>query len=179
MATNWSWSIPAAACDVIPHAHSVAIVEAELDGAGAWACRHGHKLEWTPERLELRLTLVQRTNGDSFYLQGQFTDYRALPPAWDFMDPSWGTGGLLANYPKLQSSRFGSSIFISHNNKGVICVPFNRLAYHCNGGPHGDWGDATAWLAAVGQGQHVRADHLGDMLQVILRDFSGSEGRMA
>jgi hypothetical protein len=161
---------------LIPPEHSIIIVESELEGARAWAARHALDIEWKPELLELRATLVQRSTGDPFYLRGQFTDFREMPPFWDFTDSAWCAGGVLANFPKTQSPAFGSPVFLQHNNQGVICVPFNRLAYRSNGGPHGDWGDSTAWLTAGLQYAH--ADHVGDMLQIILRDFSRTDGRM-
>ena len=67
-------------------------------------------------------------------------------------------------------------MFIQHNSRGIICAPFNRLAYATHDGPHSNWGDAAQWMTA-GPG-YVYAVTIGDMLQLILRDFSLSKGRM-
>jgi len=64
----------------------------------------------------------------------------------------------------------------------VICAPFNRLAYTTDSGPHADWGGPERWLEAsngASDRQQVRADTIGDMLQVIYRDFLVTRGRMA
>lgn len=161
----------------MPHAHIALIVTSEVAESSAWAQRHGYALDWRPETLTLRTTLTQPQTGERFYLQGIFADYRALPPLWDFMDADWQAGGKLANFPKMEGSPFGGSLFINHQDHGVICAPFSRLAYQAHDGPHVDWGVPADWLTAGGS--HVRAVHLGDMLQAIRRDFVGSKGRLA
>ena len=67
-------------------------------------------------------------------------------------------------------------MFFRHGNRGIICAPFNRLAYNSHQGPHSDWGGPAQWMTAGPQ--YVHAVTIGDMLQSILRDFSFSKGRM-
>lgn len=58
--------------------------------------------------------------------------YPTLPPAWHFRNPDTGVLDSPADTPR------GGAFF--HSN-GVICAPWNRLAYsaHWSRGPHGDW----------------------------------------
>lgn len=159
---------------MLPHALTVVLVETELAPAAAWATRTGTQLSWDPERLSLRVVLVQAQRGEKFYLLGQLEGYKALPPTWTFCDENWQTPGLKRNYPMPGPvPGAGSSIF--HPNP-VICAPFNRLAYQENGGPHADWGGATQWFAA-GRGS-VQAHTLGDMLAVVNFHLLHSPGRM-
>jgi hypothetical protein len=162
---------------LIPAEHARIIVEQELEGARGWSERHGVPLEWFSDELLLRATLVQPETNSAFVLRATFGEYRALPPEWTFSDEDGKTAGRFADFPKGVQTRFGASIFISHNQTAVICVPFNRLAYTDRGGPHGDWGGPANWLNA-GPNQ-IHADTIGDMLQAIYRDFLCTRGRMA
>ena len=123
----------------------------------------------------VRLVFAQECGGHQFFLQGQFDDYRALPPIWDWRDETWKRSSNLTLCPKPHDHPFGST-FIQHNNMGIICAPFNRLAYGTHDGPHPDWGDPAQWLTA-GPG-YIHAVTLGDMLQSILRDFLFTKGCM-
>ena len=67
-------------------------------------------------------------------------------------------------------------MFIKHHGRGLICAPFNRLAYGIHNGPHSGWGNPAQWMTA-GEG-NVHAVRIGDMLNSILRDFRFSKGRM-
>jgi hypothetical protein len=154
---------------LIPAEHTRVIVENELEGARGWAERHGIPLEWLPETLILRATLVQPETNATFFLRGSVADYRCLPPAWTFTDKDWQTTGRPIDFPGGVPTRFGASIFITHNQTAVICVPFNRLAYTDQRGPHGDWGGSANWPNAGPS--YVHADTIGDMLQAIYRDF--------
>jgi hypothetical protein len=162
---------------VIPAAHTLIVVDSELEGAASWAARHGAKIEWLPEALELRVTLLQPETSTRFFLRGRFRDYRALPPEWTFTDEKWGATGRPGDFPKGVRSSFGATIFIMHKESGVICAPFNRLAYTDHAGPHGNWGGPANWLNA-GPSQ-VHADTIGDMLQAVHRDFLLTRERMA
>src|SRR5690606_221291 len=101
-----------------------------------------------------------------------FDNYRAVAPAWTFTDSGWVAPPAQQLFPR-PSIGPGASIF--HSN-AVICVPFNRLAFAQHGGPHGDWGTPANWIEA-GNG-YVHAETVGDMLQVIWRDFTPTSGRM-
>ena len=95
---------------------------------------------------------------------------------WDWRDESWSTNDGLNLSPRPCSAPFGSSIFIQQSNKGIICAPFNLLAYGTHAGPHSDWGNPAQWMTA-GPG-YVYSVTIGDMLQSILRDFRFTKGRM-
>jgi hypothetical protein len=162
---------------LIPAEHTRIIVEQEFEGACSWAERHGVRVEWLPENLIVQGALVQPETNTTFFLRGSFGDYRALPPEWTFTDDKWQTAGRPVDFPRSVQTRFGASIFIMHNQTAVICVPFNRLAYTDQGGPHGDWGGPPNWLNA-GLSQ-IHAETIGDMLQAIHRDFIQTRERMA
>ncbi len=155
-----------------------AAIKSELMGTMAWAARHGIEVTTLmPAKKILRIVLIQEISMDRFYLQGQFNQYKAMPPVWDWRDENWSEKGGLCLSPKAEKTPFGSSMFFVNNNRAVICAPFNRLAFHTHGGPHNNWGDPTQWITA-GRG-YVSAVTIGDMLQAILRDFSYTTERMA
>jgi len=162
---------------VIPAEQARIIVEAELEGARGWTERYGIPLEWLPDKLTLRVKFVQPEGGSIYFLRGTFGEYRALPPEWTFTGEKGETAGRPTDFPRGVQTRFGAPIFIIHNQTAVICVPFNRLAYTDQGGPHGDWGGPANWLNA-GPGQ-IHAETIGDMLQAIYRDFLYTRERMA
>jgi hypothetical protein len=161
---------------VIPAEETRIIIEAELGGAQAWAGRHCISLIWLRDALELRLILIHPVKQTEFYLRGRFDNYRAVAPEWTFTDAEWKEVGRMCDAHKPTQTQFGASIFIQHDNRAVICVPFNRLAYSQNSGPHRDWGEASKWMEAAPNS--AQAATVGDMLQVIRRDFLTTEGRM-
>ncbi|WP_265767878.1 hypothetical protein [Fodinibius salsisoli] len=141
-------------------------IEEELGAAEAWAERHQIPFKWIEDRLELQVVLTQPESKDLYYLKGVFDDYKEMPPKWIFTDSNWSDEIKKQNFPKGESTPFGSSMF--HPN-GVICAPFNRLAYKVYDGPHSDWGSPAQWLNAARD--KVVADTMGDMLSAIYRDF--------
>lgn len=149
-------------------------IEEEIRAAEAWAKRHEIPFEWIEERLELQVVFTQPVSNDLYYLQGLFDDYREIPPRWIFTDSSWSDQVKKQNFPKGESTPFGSSIF--HSN-GVICAPFNRLAYNDYNGPHSDWGSPAQWPNAARD--KVVADTMGDMLSAIHRDFKFTKTRLS
>ena len=163
---------------MLPSAVTDAAIAGELPGAQAWAARQGVALDTSliGQRV-LRVVLVQDNGAATFYLQGIFDDYRELPPAWDWWDATWSTNEGRHLSPQPSTTPFGSSMFLRQSSRGIICAPFNRLAYGTSGGPHGDWGNPAQWLTA-GIG-YVYAATIGDMLQAVLRDFRLTAGRMA
>ena len=161
---------------MVPTATTVLVVEDELGGAMAWAERRAVPLTWKPKLLEIRATFTQPESHELFYLRGRVDDYKVLPPTWTFTDQSWLADPAPAFFPKLAQSPYGASMFITYRGP-VICAPFNRLAYAEHQGPHADWSGPSSWLTA-GAPDQVRAHFLGDMLQLIFRDFVHSRGRM-
>jgi hypothetical protein len=147
----------------------------ELPAAFKWAQRHATPILWIKEELELRVTLNQPQTDQLFYLRGQFDVYRELSPAWTFSNSTWITAGSRTFFPAPIASPYGASIF--HTN-GVICAPFNRLAYSKYSGPHSDWGGPESWLTA-GRPNEVKAHCVADMLAVIDQHFRYTQGRMA
>ena len=164
---------------MIPLAATDAAIADELPGAMAWATRRQIVMDtrFIPVRT-LRFVLVQPESNEEFYLQATFEDYRAHPPLWQWYDESWSSTDALHLSPRpgTRPAELGGSMFIKHNGKGLICAPFNRLAYGAHEGPHSDWGSLAQWMTA-GEG-YVHAVKLGDMLSSILRDFRLSSGRM-
>lgn len=149
----------------------------ELESTRALCLRKNLDYQWDESSLELLVTLVQKSSNEKFYLLGVFTDYPALPPMWQFVNLDKSNPTQYCNYPKPEGTVFGASIFINANHGPVICVPFNRLAYQEKGGPHGDWGGCTNWKNV--NGQMVKAHSMPDMIAVIMRDFSVTNGRFA
>ena len=162
---------------MLPPAVTDAAIASELPGAMAWAERHHIAMDnrLLTERI-IRVVLVQEEEDDKFYLQGNFVDYKELPPVWDWRNESWSANDGLHLSPNPHSSPLGSSMFIQHKRKSIICAPFNRLAYSTHDGPHSDWSNPAQWIT-VGRGS-VHAVTIGDMLQSILRDFRFTKGRM-
>lgn len=161
---------------MLPAAVTDAAIAQELPGVLAWAQRH--RVELDTRLLDshiIRVVFVQEETHEKFYLHGSLDGYKALPPIWEWRDATWRSSGVHLS-PKPQSTPFGSSMFLSHNGRGVICAHFNRLAYSDSGGPHPDWGLEAQWTTAGAD--YVRATTIGDMLQSILRDFRLTKGRM-
>jgi hypothetical protein len=112
---------------------------------------------------------TQAENGGEHYLViADMTDYDVLPPAWRFTDPRNGKIIGKAAYP------VASGIF---HSDGVICAPWNRLAYGESGGPHSDWGLPTGWKTP--RPPYTYAVTIPDMLERIVREIRGARGRMA
>lgn len=162
---------------MLPPAVTDAAIDGELPGAIAWAKRHGIAMDTRllANRI-IRAVFVHPDEGEKFYLQGVFEDYKALPPIWEWRDENWSSPGALRMSPKLDGSPFGGSVFIQHEGNAIICAPFNRLAFGTHGGPHSDWGNPAQWTTAA-EG-YAHAVKIGDMLNLIWRDFLSSKGRM-
>jgi hypothetical protein len=151
----------------------------EVPAALSWARRHGIQAKYEQEPLTLEITLTGpsaggaaevevQTEAESYLVIADLTDYDVLPPAWQFVDPRNGKIIGTAAYP------VGGGIF--HGN-GVICAPWNRLAYGESGGPHSDWGPPTGWKTP--RPPYTYAVTIPDMLERIVRETRGARGRMA
>jgi hypothetical protein len=167
---------------VLPVEATIAIIESELEPARRWAGRRGVILEWLPDSLQLRATIIHAESRAPFYIRGLFDDYRALPPMWTFCSGDWDGDGALPWCPKPEQPHpYGSVMFLKHQHNGgpshaVICVHFNRLAYSAHKGPHTDWAVAEWEKAAP---EYVRGLYVADMLSAIDRDLQVSHGRMS
>ena len=156
-----------------------AIFRDETENLQDWASRKQsiEKLEVDCEFLLVRVVLLQPEIGFKFFLEGDFEDYRALPPRFTFSSEPWNRSNALRDYPKQKENLFGGgSIFI---NPPCICVHFNRNAYKKHGGPHNDWGGPERWLEATARQNYVRATNIPDMLSVIYSRFVGTRGRLS
>ena len=168
---------------MIPANETQIVIESEIRGAQAWAERRGFSCVWNPEALELRTVLHQPRDATEFYLRARFDNYRAFAPEWTFSDSNWSRVGELWDFPKpiINPAPPTGSTILQFNQRAVICAPFNRLAYASYSGPHQDWSGPEQWMAAsvkTSANGQVRADTVGDMLQVIYRDFVRTQGRM-
>jgi len=159
-----------------PMQEIVATVEHELEQATPWARRRGLTLDWEASELRLRTVLEQGETEEPFFLQGTFDSYKELPPVWEFYDADWHSSCEKRLYPAKKPCPFGSSMFLTHQERPVICAPFNRLAYQELAGPHSNWGGPANWRSV--EGNHVKATVVGEMLQHIRRHLRPTRGRM-
>jgi hypothetical protein len=158
---------------VVPRDTTIAVVEAEFGPLAACAARRGWAVSWDPTTLSVLADGPHPAPGVSahIHLHADVKGYRGLPPTWTFQLPPARDAEeksrraeekVKAPFPKGAAvPHVGSSIFHPH---GIICAPFNLLAYHPHGGPHTDWNAAT-WLDVRG---NVRATTLAEMLAQIL-----------
>jgi len=86
-----------------------------------------------PTRFTLALPAKDRSR---IHLLAECNVYPVLPPAWHFVNAGTGELDRPADIPR------GGSFF---HSSGVICAPWNRLAYKPRG-PHGDW-QISDWRA--------------------------------
>lgn len=154
---------------LVPHEVTVAIVEDELAAVTSWCSRWGWSVTVDLDSLTFTFTTVHPTDGRPILLEANVAGYRALPPAWRFLDEA---GASTRSAFPAQGAGPGGSVF---HTQPVICAPWNRLAYQDAGGPHDDWGGATSWLTVSGV---TRATTIADMLAVVRVHLSASPGRM-
>lgn len=143
-------------------------------GAARWLAQHTLSSRFDRDKLIFVAFLEHPATKQKLQLVGDMNGYKAVPPAWTFVDVE--TGELKRSaWPKgeVLPETGGASIFIDHHGP-VICAPFNRLAYE---GPHKEWGAATGWLQ-LNLPQYVRATTIGDMLAVIDLHLLQSKGCM-
>lgn len=149
---------------------TVAVVEDELPAADAYARRHGWNLTWRKEELAILADGRHPADQCGLRFHAELSNYRALPPAWSCLQQDQN-GNFNRRFPKGATlPGGGNSIFL---NEGVICAPFNRLAYKDHSGPHGDWGGPSNWLSVRG---NVRATVIAEMLAQILVHLQCSPG---
>lgn len=159
---------------LVPPETTRAIIEHEFQAVQAWANRHGWTVTLDLEDLVLTVDTVHPADDGPLRLIAELESYKAIPPAWEFVDPRTGEASKRVYPAPGKLPGVASSIF---HGQPCLCAPFNRLAFKANEGPHTDWGEPTDWLD-VDQTK-VRATDLGSMLQVIKLHLSASPGRMA
>ena len=91
---------------------------------------------WTVKALSSISFIVGFTarDGSPYWARCDADGYPGVPPAWHWSSENGDEIDLPALTPK-----GGGSAFLHPN--GVICAPWNRLAYRCEDarGPHDDW----------------------------------------
>jgi hypothetical protein len=155
---------------MVPAAVTLAVLNQEVPAAQRWAARHDWTIETDLDALQLTAITRHPADRSELVLIGEFTGYRAVPPAWRFVDSTTGQTTSRA-FPAPGSPRGGSSIF---HSMPVLCAPWNRLAYTETGGPHGDWGAAADWLKVRNTTQ---AHTIADMLATVNAHLRYSPGR--
>jgi hypothetical protein len=149
---------------------SRALLADELPAAEALAKRMGWEITFNKDLLRVDVQVKHPKTGHLLLLDADLAGYRAVPPAWQFLEPK--TREAVKNaWPAAAPVQGKSSIF----HGALICAPFNRLAFKDLQGPHNDWGGPTAWLDVKGT---VFAANLAEMLQVIRLHLSVSPGMM-
>jgi hypothetical protein len=113
---------------------------------------------------------VHPTNGVPIVFHAEIDGYPAIPPAWTCRDED----GVVtpAAFP-VAGTLVGVAGSVFHPNN-VICAPWNRLAYASHGGPHGDWGELTAWKNAAAA--QTQAHTIADMLDTLRLHLAVSPG---
>lgn len=158
---------------MVPEETTRALLGGEAGAIEAWAARHGWSVEIDHVRLALVATVRHPADASLLLIAADLQGYRAIPPAWRFLDPRTGQAGPTA-FPAAGPLPGGKgSIF--HPN-AVLCAPWNRLAYQTEGGPHGDWGEFTNWLNVAGD--VTRAGTIAEMLSAISVHLGHSPGRL-
>lgn len=153
------------------------MAEEEIPGALRWASYHGLKHSWNQDALFLMVRLQGLVDEDGhreeYLLSGVFDDYRVIPPAWRFLDPRNSADVGKAAFPTPGTFGPGS---ILHTN-GVICAPWNRLAYATETGLHNNWTDLTKWETLEPNRTHAKS--IPDMLARIRAEVGLSPRRLA
>lgn len=157
---------------MVPAETTRALLDGEAASISAWAARHGWIVQLDGLRLALAALVRHPTDNSLLVLLADLRGYRAIPPAWRFVDPLTGKSEPVA-YPSPGPVSGGkASIF---HPQPTICAPWNRLAYTSEGGVHGDWSDTSNWLNVAGD--VVRAANVAEMLSAIDVHLSFSPGR--
>jgi hypothetical protein len=105
------------------------------------AKRAGWEVTLDDDKLLLEVRLIHEKTRQLYVLRGYLDEYKAIPPAWEFVDPDTGVEGTAAAYPEPPNpAPGGSALFITPTpQERVICLPCNRLAYGGYKGPHTNW----------------------------------------
>lgn len=157
----------------VPRDITIAVVAGELPAADAYAVRHGWRLNWEKEDLALFAEGIHPADKTPVRWKADVTSYRALPPVWSCFQGEIKEEKLAwkPRFPKGGTLPGGvGSIF---HSAGLICAPFNRLAFAQHSGPHSDWGGPADWLKVRGK---VRATTLAEMIAQIVVDLTYSPG---
>lgn len=151
----------------------MAVLDDELPPAEGWAARVGWRLSFDRDGLILDAHCLHPADKKPLLLTAEVDSYRALPPAWRFVDPETRVAT-----PAATPSRdpVGSRSSVIHS-VGVICAHFSRTAYkeYKDNAPHGGTWTLAHW-AQVREG--VQAHTIAEMLAVIEQHLRWSKGRV-
>src|SRR2546421_3877700 len=64
------------------------------------AKRAGWEITLDDTNFILEVRLIHGKTGQLFILRGRLDGYKAIPPAWEFVDPDTGEEGTAAAYPE-------------------------------------------------------------------------------
>lgn len=163
---------------LLSHADALAFLmsEDEVPAARQWAEFHHLDLTW--DEADLRVTLRLSSHPDvgepePYLIEGKCQEYRVIPPSWQFLDPRTGLDVGDAGTP-LAGAFPGGSVL---HSSGVICAPWNRLAYADQRAVHSDWTEPSKWQS-IAPG-HTNASTLPEMLARIRAEVLISPGRRA
>jgi hypothetical protein len=155
---------------MVPRETTIAVVEAELPSLRLYGERKGWKVQWDPDRLVILADGTHPADKSAARLHADVTGYKAQPPAWRFIAADKDTPEVVR---VAKPGPLDCGIGTMFHTNGVICAPFNRLAFRDHGGPHNDWADLTAWQSIRGW---VTARRLGEMLAQIALHLKYSPG---
>lgn len=165
---------------LLPRKVVLAHIEEEIAGASRWAGHFGLVHGWDEGALIFTVRLEgqpdQSDGREPYLLTGLFDDYRVIPPAWRFLDPRTGMDVGLPAFPAAGPFPGGSVLHPS----GVICAPWNRLAFKTTENPsgvHEDWGALSAWESAAPT--HTQARTIPEMLGRLRLEVATSRQRLA
>jgi hypothetical protein len=158
---------------VLPRLITGAQLQAELPAVLEWQARAGGwDIEVDAAELVVRVTTTHPAEGVELVVTGNCWGYPSVPPAWRFLDAAGASPKSAFPAPGSVPGITGS---IFHGN-GLICAPWNRLAYRELGGVHDDWGSIVNWRTAA-RG-YTQAHTIADMLQTMSVHVVASPGMM-
>lgn len=163
----------AAASELLPRLVTQAQLETERSAILAWATKRGWRVEISPAGRVIRAGTTHPAARLALTAVADCAWYPSAAPAWRFMDA--GGDSPRSAYPA-PGGVPGITGSIFHPN-GLICAPWNRLAYSELGGVHNDWGGIANWKTAA-RG-YTQAHTIADMLQTLMIHLMASPGMMA
>jgi hypothetical protein len=161
---------------VLPALVTRAQLEVEHPAITVWADQAGWRVDVEPASRLVMAYTGHPKSGVAMRMQADCSGYPSIAPAWRFLNQA-GESPKSAYPAPGQQPGINGSIFIVNGNDGLVCSPWNRLAYKDYGGVHADWGALTAWKTAAAA--YTQAHTIADMLQTLIVHLMPSPGMMA
>jgi hypothetical protein len=161
-----------AASELLPRLVTQAQLETERPAILAWAAKYGWSVGISPADRMIRVGTSHPAAGVALTGLADCAWYPSAAPAWQFVNAAGASAR--SAYPAPGNTP-GISGSIFHRN-GLICAPWNRLAYGELGGVHSDWGGIVNWKTAA-RG-YTQAHTIADMLQALMIHLMASPGMM-